>query len=246
MPGAAILATGGALRSGCGLVTVHIPATERFALTANHPSAMLSLDRGENGCFSSVPDGLERFSAIGVGCGLGQDEKTVAALGDLLAAVSAMAATNLVLDADALNIIAANPHLKQLIPTGSVLTPHPGELRRLTGGWRTDKEKLEKASSLARETRSVVVVKGAHSVVCTPPSSSGGGRFLFNSTGNPGMAKGGSGDVLTGLVTGLLARGYDAETASIIGVYTHGRAGERAALKYGEEAMNASDLAGFL
>ncbi len=244
MPGAAILAVGGALRSGCGLVTAHIPATERFALTANHPSAMLSLDAEE--CFSSVPDGLERFSAIGVGCGLGRSEATVEALGDLLSEASRgsernIPSTPLVVDADALNIIAANPHLKQLIPAGSVLTPHPGELRRLVGEWSTDAEKLEKTSSLARETRSIVIVKGAHSTICTP-----GGRFIFNSTGNPGMAKGGNGDVLAGYITGLLARGYNAETASIIGVYTHGMAGDKAAEMYGREAMNASDLAEFL
>jgi NAD(P)H-hydrate epimerase len=242
MPGAAVLAAGGAVRSGCGLVTVHIPKTERFALTANHPSAMLSLDGAE--CFSTLPDGLDRFSAIGVGPGLGRDPRTVEALGELLSAVSVLEGENpprpLVLDADALNIVAENPHLKQLIPVGSVMTPHPGELRRLVGEWADDREKLEKASRLAAEISGVMIVKGAHSVVCTPD-----GRFIFNSTGTPGMAKGGCGDVLAGLLTGLLARGYDTETASVIGVYMHGRAGERAAELYGEEAMNASDLAEF-
>ncbi len=262
MPGAAILAVGGALRSGCGLITAHVPETERFALMANHPSAMLSLDNAE--CFSAPPDRLERFSAIGIGAGIGRDPKTVAALGQIFSEVVALrksaicdacrvslgiapipAATvgkiGMVLDADALNIIAKNTEIKQFIPVGSVLTPHPGELRRLVGPWHTDKEKLEKASDLAREIDGIVIVKGAHSVICTPD-----GRFIFNSTGTPGMAKGGSGDVLTGLITGLLARGYDSETASIIGVYTHGRAGERAAEKYGVESMNASDLAEFL
>ena len=236
MPGAAILATGGALRSGCGLVTVHVPVNERFALIANHPSAMLSLDDGE--CFSTLPADLERFSAIGIGPGLGCDPQTVLALGKLLTAAPD---TPLVLDADALNIIAENTNIQKHIPAGSIMTPHPGELRRLVGEWCTDREKLEKASKLARETCSIVIVKGAHSVICTSD-----GRFMFNSTGAPGMAKGGSGDVLAGLLTGLLARGYDAETASIIGVYTHGRAGERTALQRGEEAMNTSDLAAFL
>jgi NAD(P)H-hydrate epimerase len=236
MPGAAILAVGGAVRSGCGLVTVHIPENERHALIANHPSAMLSLDKGE--CFTTPPEALKRFSAIGVGPGLGRDRKTATALEKLM---TEAADIPMILDADALNIIAAKPDLQKLIPLGSVLTPHPGELRRLIGEWSTDREKLEKASKLSRETRCVIVVKGAHSVVCTPD-----GRFLFNSTGTPGMAKGGSGDVLTGLITGLMARGYDAENASITAVYTHGRAGERAAGKRGVEAMNASDLADFL
>ncbi len=239
MPGAAILATGGALRSGCGLVTVHIPKAERFALIARHPSAMLSLDDGE--CFSAPPDALERFSAIGVGPGLGRDPKTVAAIGKLLEAAASEHKIPMVLDADALNIIVYNLDYKRHIPTGSVLTPHPGELGRLVGEWSDDREKLEKARRLASEIDGVVIVKGAHSVICTPD-----GRFLFNPTGTPGMAKGGSGDVLTGLIAGLTARGYDAETASIVGVYDHGRAGERAARIYGKEAMNASDLAEFL
>lgn len=238
MPGAAILATGGALRSGCGLVTVHVPKNERYALTANHPSAMLSLDPSE--CFSTLPEALERFSVVGVGPGLGRDRKTVDALGELLTAASEHRIP-MILDADALNIIAENTDIKQLIPAGSILTPHPGELKRLVGDCADDREKLEKARQLALETHSIVIVKGAHSVICTPD-----GRFLFNPTGTPGMAKGGSGDVLTGLVTGLVARGYDPETASITGVYYHGLAGERAAQLYGEEAMNASDLAEFL
>jgi NAD(P)H-hydrate epimerase len=284
MPGAAILATSGALRSGCGLVTSHVPKNEKVALAANCPPALLSLD--EEGYFSASFDRLERFSAIGIGPGLGRNEKTINALKQLLEAVSAFnerkkicaeclakigfepqpqpqpqfslsspatpasTSTNrarearkirMVLDADALNIISENADFKQFIPADSVLTPHPGELQRLVGKWVDDREKLEKASNLAVETASVVIVKDAHSVICTPD-----GRFIFNSTGTPGMAKGGSGDVLTGFVAGLLARGYDAETASVIGVYNHGRAGEKAAEVYGEEAMNASDLAEFL
>ncbi len=248
MPGAAILAVGGALRSGCGLVTAHVPKSERFAVTANYPSAMLSLDEGS--CFTAPPADLERYTAIGIGPGLGRDLKTVEALRKLLITNSISSVGGhmtqprpvpLVLDADALNIIAENTDLQQYITPGSVLTPHPGELRRLVGEWSTEKEKIKKTSKLSRETRSVVIVKGAHSVVCTPD-----GRFLFNSSGTPGMAKGGSGDVLTGLITGLLARGYDAETASVTGVYLHGRAGERAARLHGEEAMNSGDLAAFL
>lgn len=210
---------------------------------------MLSLDAAE--CFSMLPDNIDRFSAIGVGSGLGRDPQTVEALEKLLkrASVAYTSPANLayttipsrkipmVLDADALNIIAENPDFKQSIPEGSVLTPHPRELHRLVGRWRGDREKLEKASRLAAEIAGFVIVKGAHSVICTPD-----GRFVFNSTGTPGMAKGGNGDVLTSLLAGLLARGYDAETTSIIGVYTHGRAGESAAELCGAESMNASNL----
>ncbi len=237
MMGAAVLATGGALRSGCGLVTARIPKAERFALQANWPSAMLSFDDAD--CFSEVPENLERFSVICAGPGLGQDEKTANALERLLKDASAKN-IYMLLDADALNIIAANPHLRRSIPAGSVLTPHPGELRRLVGEWTDDREKLSKTQVLARETSSVVVVKGAHSAVCTPD-----GRILFNSTGTPGMAKGGSGDVLAGYIAGLLARGHNAEEAAVIGVWTHGKAGEKAAEYYGGEAMNSADLTEF-
>lgn len=238
MMGAAILATGGALRSGCGLVTAHIPHEERFALQANWPSAMLSFDT--SGCFSEVPGDLSRFTSIGAGCGLGLDERTADALDRLMAAASAQKIPML-LDADALNIIAADPPLKELIPAGSVLTPHPGELRRLVGEWRGDREKLEKVSALARGIGGAVVVKGAHTVVCTPD-----GRLLFNSTGNPGMAKGGSGDVLAGYIAGLMARGYVAAEAAVTGVYLHGKAGDKAAEYYGRDAMNSADLTEFL
>lgn len=237
MMGAASLATGGALRSGCGLVTAHIPADERFAMQANWPSAMLSLDPAD--CFSMVPQDLGRFAAIGAGCGLGQDDRTVDALAELLSEASAKG-VRMLLDADALNIVAANPALRKLIPAGSVLTPHPGELRRLAGEWSDDREKLSKVSELARETASVVVVKGANTAVCTPD-----GRILFNSTGNPGMAKGGSGDVLAGYITGLMARGCTAEESAVAGVYAHGKAGDKAAEYYGQEAMNSADLTEF-
>ncbi len=235
--GAAILATGGALRSGCGLVTVHIPKAERFALQANWPSAMLSFDEAD--CFSELPANPERFSAICAGPGLGQDEKTVDALGNLLAEAYAKK-IHMLLDADALNIIAANPRLRKLIPAGSVLTPHPGELRRLVGEWADDCEKISKAQELARETSGVVVVKGACSTVCTPD-----GHVFLNSTGSAGMAKGGSGDVLAGYIAGLMARGYSAEESAVTGVYTHGKAGEKAAEYYGAEAMNSADLTEF-
>ncbi len=237
MMGAAILAAGGALRSGCGLVTAHIPKEERFAMQANWPSAMLDFDTAD--CFSEVPENLERFSAIGAGCGLGKDEKTVDALGNLLSEAS-VKRIPMLLDADALNIIATNPHLLKLIPAGSVLTPHPGELRRLIGEWTDDREKLSKTLELACKTDCVIIVKGAYSTVCIPD-----GRILFNSTGTPGMAKGGSGDVLAGYITGLMARGYTAEESAVIGVYAHGKAGEKAAEYYGGEAMNSADLTEF-
>lgn len=246
MTGAAILASGGALKSGCGLVTVHVPFTERLAVHISHPSAIVSTDSGA--CFSALPRSMSGYSAVGVGPGLGQAPETVSALRALLGT-----GIPAVIDADALNIISSVPEIFGMIPRGSVLTPHIGELRRLVkaaagislirggegedGLWRDEREKLRMVRELASATGAVVVVKGAHTMVC-PPS----GAIKFNRTGNPGMAKGGSGDVLAGLVAGLLAKGMSAEDAAVAGVYLHGAAGDRAAAAIGEESMNASDI----
>lgn len=233
MAGAAVLAAGAALRSGCALVTVHLPREECGVIHATFPSAMVSPD--PETVFSRLPSDMEKYNAVGAGSGLGQHPLTVSALERLLSS-----ARRLVLDADALNILAAHPSLQELVPAGSVLTPHPGELRRLTGDWQDDRERMEKAVELASRLQSVVVVKGAHTMICSA------GRVVFNSTGNPGMAKGGSGDVLTGYIAGLLARGYDPETAALLGVYIHGEAGDKAAAYFGQEGMNAADLIDFL
>ena len=137
--------------------------------------------------------------------------------------------------------MAEYPDLLVQVPAGSILTPHLGELSRLIGDWTSDQQRNEKVQELARRLMSIVVVKGAHTMICTPK-----GTCYFNSTGNAGMAKGGSGDVLTGLITGLRARGYNALEAAILGVYLHGVAGDKAADYYGQEGMNAGDLADFI
>lgn len=235
MMGAAILATSAALRSGCGLVTTHIPREERSALHASCPSALLSLD--PHGYFSKLPAALERFTSIGVGSGVGQSPDSAAALRLLLETTT----QPMVIDADALNIISTRPELFSMIHSGSILTPHPGELRRLVGEWRDEQHKIELVCQLAASTSSVVVVKGAHSMICVPQ-----GKCYFNSTGDSGMAKGGSGDLLTGLLAGLLSRGYSASQAAVLGVYIHGLAGEKAAQYYGSESMNSSDMVDFL
>lgn len=232
MAGAAVLATMGALRSGCGLVTVHLPASERAVIHCTCPSAMVDSD--PQGHFSILPSVLEKYTAVGCGCGLGRHPETAEALSALLDAYRKPK----VLDADALNIIAASPELLESVPEGSVFTPHLGELRRLTGAWDSREEMLEKAVALAVRTRSCVVVKGPHSAVIAPD-----GQVFCNSTGNPGMATGGSGDVLTGLLTGLLASGYESFDAARLGVWLHGRAGDIAALHYGQNGMNSRDIA---
>jgi len=231
MAGAAILSTGAALRSGCGLVTIHLPQLERFSLQALFPSAMISPDNDE--CFSELPEDISKYTSIGIGCGLGKAPRTIKAFEQLLAKTS----KPMVIDADALNILAENPAFKQYIPESSILTPHPGELERLTGKWKDEEEKIRLVRELASELKSVIIVKGAHTMICMADST-----YYFNSTGNSGMAKGGSGDVLTGFITGLLARGYSSQHAAIMGVYIHGLAGDKAAVKYGKEGMNSKDL----
>ena len=227
MPGAAVLATGGALKSGCGLVTLHSTAAAAGAAVSLFPSAMLSVDPGD--CFSLPPADLTRFSCIGVGPGLGKDPSTSEALARLLGSVCIPC----VLDADAINILASSPEMLRLVPAGSVLTPHLGELSRLLPDWSEEGV----ISEFCRETGCVLVKKGYHTQVFSPS-----GEVFENTTGNPGMAKGGSGDVLTGLVTGLMARGYDSLTAALLGVWIHGFAGDCLTEECTAEAYNSRDL----
>lgn len=250
--GAAILCTGAALRSGCGLVSAHIPAAGRTAMLISHPAAIISAD--EAPVFSSHPTDLGKYSAVAVGPGIGRSEAAAAALEKLLACLPQHPGIRTtVLDADALNIISERPEMLAMIPEGSVLTPHVGELSRLLRAagncglledvapagapWCDDLHKVALVRQFCARLKSVIVLKGAHTMVCSPD-----GRCFFNMSGNPGMAKGGSGDVLTGLVAGLAARGYDSLSAAILGVWFHGLAGDAAASLRGMEAMNAEDI----
>ena len=147
----------------------------------------------------------------------------------------------MVIDADALNILASNRELLALIPAGSILTPHPKEFERLVGDWKNDFERLSKQKQLARDLSAVIVVKGANTSIAAPD-----GSVYFNSSGNPGMAKGGSGDVLTGILTGLLAQGYTSIEAAQLGVFLHGFAGDLAAYEKGMNSLIPSDLINFL
>ena len=233
MPGAAVLTTGAALHSGCGLVTLHSTERALQAVVPAFPSAMLSENPGD--VFSHIPAFVDKYDAIAVGPGLGKASDTADALrGLLIAAHDAM--VPMLLDADALNLLAGNPDWLSLIPAGSVMTPHLGELRRLVS-WNTEDEMALAVRKLCERTGSTVIVKGYHSRVFTPE-----GTCLVNTTGNPGMAKGGSGDVLTGLVGGLLARGYAAWDAAAIGVWIHGFAGDALTQERTAEAWSSRDL----
>lgn len=235
MPGAAVLATGAALKSGCGLVTLHSTARAAQAAVSSFPSAMLSDDPGDG--FSRVPDGLLRFTAIAVGPGLGRTEQTEEAFAGLLTRIREQEdIIPMVLDADALFILAAHPELLKQLPAGSIMTPHEGELRRLIS-WNSPEEKEEALKKFCSETGCVVVSKGFSTEVYTPE----GGKYV-NTTGNPGLAKGGSGDVLTGLIGGLLARGYTALEAAMLGVWIHGRAADGLTSQCTAEAYSSRDL----
>lgn len=238
MIGAASLSVGAALRSGCGLVTAHIPESERFPVEANFPSALFSLDPKE--FFSIMPDDMSKYNAVGVGCGLGKHRETVDVLAELLGKCK-NAGIKTVIDADAINIISENPSLLGLLPEEAILTPHIGELKRLVGEWGDEEHKFELVREFCVINKCIVVIKGPNSSVCYQ-----GSRVVSNATGNAGMAKGGSGDVLTGYITGLLARGYQPEQAAEIGVYIHGVAGDKACDYFGAEGMNSSDMIDFL
>lgn len=239
MPGAALLATGAALRSGCGLVTLHSTERALLATVSVYPSAKLSEDPGRY--FSVVPV-LDEYDAIAVGPGLGQEAETQSALSTLLRMIKDWNETHLdhpkklLLDADALNGLARYPELKTLLPCDSVLTPHLGELGRLLQV-PTAQITDERILDFCRETACVLVRKGPHTRVYTSK-----GLCYTNDTGNAGLAKGGSGDVLTGLIGGLLARGYDALTAAELGVWLHGAAADFLTAERTTEAWDASDL----
>jgi NAD(P)H-hydrate epimerase len=229
--GAAILCAKSCLRSGAGLITAHLPACGENSMQTAFPEAMVRSDK-ENDFISDVDD-IDSYSVVGIGPGIGTNEKTVAALEKLLSKNP----KSLVLDADALNIISLHKGLIPLIPPNTVLTPHPGEFDRLAGKSDSSYERLQKAREWASSLRCVIVLKGAYTAVCTPDKA-----VCFNSSGNPGMATAGSGDVLTGMITGLLAQGYSPTEAAKIGVYIHGLAGDLATENGSQESLIASDI----
>ncbi|HZX74575.1 MAG TPA: NAD(P)H-hydrate dehydratase [Cyclobacteriaceae bacterium] len=233
--GACVLSAKAALRSGVGLLTVHVPKNGYAIIQTAVPEAMVSIDVDDE-FVTSIPD-TEKYNATGIGPGIGQSPETIKALSVLLT----KSTKPLVVDADALNILASHRELLHSIPEKSILTPHPKEFERLVGNWKNDFERLEKLKEFSKQLKSIVILKGAYSAVATPD-----GSVYFNSTGNPGMATGGSGDVLTGILTGLLAQGYTSEDAAKAGVYLHGLAGDLAAQEKGMHGLIASDLIDFL
>jgi len=234
MMGACVLAAKACLRTGAGLVTAHIPQKGNDIMQISVPEALVSIDENPE-AFSKVPD-LSRYQAIGAGCGIGKRPETQQALLALLNAMKGCSG-KLVLDADALNILSENRHWLKLLPPDSILTPHPKEFDRLAGisgnGYQRHLHQME----MAQKYSVIIVLKGAHTSIATPD-----GRCYFNVTGNPGMATGGSGDVLTGIIVSLLAQGWQPLQAACTGVWLHGAAGDSAVRKRGQQALIAGDI----
>lgn len=234
--GCMILASQAALRAGCGLVTVGLPKSGLVALQAAVPEAMVVPDISDD-FITGLPEKLDRYTAIGMGPGMGKGPGAVAALQGLLLSKH----PRLVLDADALNILAEHKEMLKDLPIGSVLTPHAGELDRLVEHNGTALARLDAARNLAQQHTCFVVLKGAFTAICAPT-----GDVLFNQNGNPGMATAGTGDVLTGLLTGLLAYFNDPLDALVLGTYLHGLAGDLAAQRLSQQALTAGAVARML
>lgn len=230
--GAMVLASKASLRSGTGLVTSLIPACGYQILQTAVPEAMC-ITSGDAFLRNAKIENLLNYDAIGIGPGLGTSLETLPLLLEILKKYN----KPMVLDADALNLISENPELIELIPAGSILTPHIGEFHRLLGDSPNSLERLANQRDFSRKHHLILVLKGAYSSI-----SDVSGNIWFNSTGNAGMATAGSGDVLTGIITGLLAQGYSSINAAKLGVYLHGCAGDIAKDTLGEQALIAGDL----
>jgi NAD(P)H-hydrate epimerase len=229
--GAAALAAKSCLKSGVGLLTVHVPAKLNDIIQISVPEAMLSIDICDES-FSEIPN-LDAYSSIGIGPGLGMKTETIKIVNKLLQ-------NNhhpLIIDADALNILSKETDFYKQLASGTILTPHPKEFERLFGKFKSSWEKLEFMSGFSKKTGIIIVLKGGITII-----SLSDGRIIFNTGLNSGMATAGSGDVLTGIITSLLAQAYSPDEAAILGVYIHSKAGENAKKKLGEHSMIATDI----
>jgi hydroxyethylthiazole kinase-like uncharacterized protein yjeF len=229
--GASVLCAKACIKSGAGLVSVHIPGNGNDILQISVPEVMTIPDSSTD-VVSDMLD-VSIYQSIGVGPGLGQCEKVFYVLKNILG----NSKKPMVIDADAINVLASNPELLEKIPVGSILTPHLGEWKRMIGDWSGGYNRLQTTQAFSRTYNVCVILKGAKSSIICPD-----GEVYFNSTGNSGMATAGSGDVLTGILTGLLAQGYAPKKAAILGVYIHGLAGDFALKDGSRESLTSSDI----
>lgn len=234
--GASILAAKSCIRSGIGLLTCYLPKCGYEIMQSSVPEAMVLTDVNET-IVAQLPDEIEKYSALGIGPGIGTAPETQ----KLVAFICRRYKKPLVIDADGLNCLTMQKDLLEQLPPGSILTPHPKEFDRLFGDHGNDFNRLDSAVDNAKRFNIIIVLKSHHTAVITPS-----GKIFFNSSGNAGMAKGGSGDVLTGIITSFIAQNYSPEQAAIFGVFIHGLAGDFAANTLSQEAMAASDIITFL
>ncbi|ARS36854.1 bifunctional ADP-dependent NAD(P)H-hydrate dehydratase/NAD(P)H-hydrate epimerase [Pontibacter actiniarum] len=235
--GAAVLSARACLRGGIGLLTVQVPQAGYTILQTAVPEAMTLTDKNRKH-LSELPKEIDKYDVIGIGPGLGTERVTKTAIGQLLATAS----HPMVIDADAINIIASSDKLKMQLPRNKVIfTPHPKEFERLVGKVKNDYDRLQHLREFCLEYQCYVTLKGSHTAIGTPE-----GKVYFNTTGNSGMATGGTGDVLTGVITALAGQQYSLEEACLLGVYLHGLAADLALHAVGEVAMTASDVIDFL
>ncbi len=229
--GAAVLAARAALRIGAGLLTCHIPRGGNDIVQISVPEAMTIADRNEL-CISEI-DLSVNYDSIAIGPGIGIGAEAQIAFNRVIKNCR----VPLVIDADGLNILGHNKGWIKMLPPDTILTPHPKEFARISGETENSFDRLRRQIEFSVKYKCIVVLKGAYTSVALPD-----GRVFFNSTGNPGMATAGSGDVLTGIILGLLSQGYEPESAAITGVYLHGLAGDIAAAEKCQESVIASDI----
>lgn len=234
--GAAVLSAKACLHCGVGLLTCYLPKCGYQIMQTSLPEAMVMTDENEN-IVAQLPNDIEKYSVVGIGPGIGTATETQ----NLISFVSRRYKKPLVIDADGLNCLSLQKQLLRQLPPYSILTPHPKEFDRLFGDHHTDFDRINSAKEIAQEYNLIIVLKSHHTAIVTPS-----GKTFFNSTGNPGMAKGGSGDVLTGMITSLVAQNYSPQDASILGVFLHGLAGDFAANALTQEMMVATDIITFL
>jgi NAD(P)H-hydrate epimerase len=232
--GAATLSASAAINAGAGKVTAYVPSSGSDILQSAVPEVMTISDKGKSHLCGFEP-GLQDYNLC-VGPGIGTDDAVVSAFAKAIKQQS----SPIVIDADALNIIAANKNLMKFVPKSSILTPHDGELERLLGTWKTDMERLELAKKFSKKHEVIMVLKGAHTITVS------GDNLYINDSGNSGMATAGSGDVLTGVIAAFIAQKYEPLMAAVFSVYIHGAAGDLAAQTYAHEGLRAGIISNFI
>ncbi|WP_185865029.1 NAD(P)H-hydrate dehydratase [Blattabacterium cuenoti] len=240
MIGSIILAGKASFRSGIGKLSIYVPYCGYDIIQNNVFEAIVKTDKKKNYISNITITDIDKINAIGIGMGLGIHSNTINSFIKFLYKIK----ENLipaVIDADAINILSIKKYLLNLLPSNTILTPHPKEFKNLFGSWNNDYQKLYLLKKYSKKYKIFIVLKGAYTIISTPDE-----ELYFNSTGNPGMATAGSGDVLTGIIVSLLSQGYSSIESCIIGVYLHGLSGDIASKKLGEESINSTDIIHYL